>query len=346
METTEPWDVYQQFNNLIAESPYLSNEVLIEMINNPAFTSLMVKLVMLANPHGKESFEVMDALENRLPAMPQSYIDEIKNQVSAASQLKVLEGNVAVDYHLISNISEDIKRMYKTDTLNAWAKDSLINFVSRQPDLYDKYELATLYLSYGLYTEMQTVLNTIPQNFEMDDEMTTEFNEFSAILSIAKTMQDENLYEGGLNETQRGNLENLLEAGKPILSPMALSLLMRDDPNYNYEERIDNVDQNAPLRLKPNDENSSSDEQMEFMLYPNPALDYTTLKYNCKYANLTYSIIEASGKIIKSSVLETIEDTKLNEVLIDLSSINSGTYYLVIKTNGKSIWTEKLIISE
>jgi hypothetical protein len=154
IETIDPWDVYIEFNSLLAESPYLSEDALIAIVENDAFTSLMVKLLMIANPHSSRSDFVMEALYNRLPPMPESYMEEIMAEEQTVSQLDLLKNDVATDYHLLRTIGEDIKHFYRNDTINEWAIDSLINFTSRQTDLFDKYELATIYLEHGLYEDM------------------------------------------------------------------------------------------------------------------------------------------------------------------------------------------------
>ncbi len=346
VKTIQPWDVYVEFNNLLSESPYLSEDVMIEVINNSAFTSLMVKLLMIANPHARENFAIMQALEERIPTMPQSYIDEIKSQPEVSSQLILLEGNVAVDYHLISNIGEDIKRIYRADNINSWAKDSLINFVSRQPDLYDKFELANIYLSYGDYENMQTVLDAMPEDYEMDDEMTTEYNEFSSILEISRIMQEEDLYENSLNETQKESLESILQSDRPIVSQIALSLLMRDNPNFDFVENVNDVEQNTARKSMPSTINVAKIENVEFKLYPNPSINYTMLQYNCKYINMSYTISDIQGRILVNNSLETFGEISTNEVLINLNKLSPGNYQIIIKTNERILWTEKLIITQ
>ena len=83
-----------------------------------------------------------------------------------------------------------------------------------------------------------------------------------------------------------------------------------------------------------------------FKLYPNPALDYTTLSYNCKFANMTYSIVDMQGKTLITASLKTIEDLSSNEILIDLSKLSIGSYQILIKTNNTLLWSEKLIITK
>jgi len=345
VETTDPWDAYVQFNSLLAESPYLSEDVLIEFINNPVFTSLMVKLLMIANPHAVDNEVVMAVLIDRNPALPQSYIDEIMSQPETTSQLTTLEGNVAGDYHLISTINEDIKRKYREDETNSWAKDSLIAFVNRQPDLYDKYELATIYLSYGQYTEMQNTIDAIETIYEMNDAMITDFANFETMMNIAKSMQQENLYEGGLSEAQQASLESILSDDRPFMAPIALALLKRNNINYIYAEAINDVPQSG-ARLAAPKHNVVSDVNVAFKLYPNPAKDYVTLSYNCKYMNISYSVSDIQGRIIKSNTLQTIKDVNSNEILIDLGGLSPGSYQITIKSNKTNLWSDKLIIIE
>ena len=346
VETTQPWDIYQEFNSLLAESPYLSDDVLIEVIQNPSFTSLMVKLLMIANPHAVHSDVVMYELENRNPAMPQSYIDEIKSQPETSSQLQVLESNVAADNHLVSMISEDIKRTYRADTSNVWARDSLIAFVSRRPGLYDKYELATIYLSYGLYDEMQNTINYIGSNFEMDDELSNDYTSFVNLMSIAQAMQENNLYMGGLSETQRISLQQILANDRPMISAFALSLLMRDNPNMVFNEAVYDVPQNNTRKPKPFFNTTALEQSSEFKLYPNPAHDYTTLQYNCRYENISLVLSDVQGRVLQTIILESIEDVEYNEALINLSNLSPGTYFTIVKTKNEVLWNKKLIITK
>ena len=133
-----------------------------------------------------------------------------------------------------------------------------------------------------------------------------------------------------------------------LTSSLALSLLMRDNPAMVYNEPVYDVPQNSARKARPetNQLSSANSSKDEFKLYPNPALDYTTLSYNCRFENMTYSIVDINGRVLSSHQLETIEAAETNEVLIDLQSLSSGNYQIIIKTNDLTLWTEKLIITE
>jgi hypothetical protein len=119
VELTLPWEAYEMYNELMLESPYLSEEVLIAAIENDAFSDLMVKLICIANPQCTRMQSVMDALYDRNPPMPESYMEQIMDGGETVSQLEVLEANVSESHHQVEQIINQIKRIYETDTANA-----------------------------------------------------------------------------------------------------------------------------------------------------------------------------------------------------------------------------------
>jgi hypothetical protein len=288
----------------------------------------------------------MNALENRNPAMPQVYIDEIKSQPRVTTQLKVLEGNMEADNHAVSSIVEEIKLMYRQDTMNSWAKDSLIAIAGRQKGLYDRYEMAAIYLSFNMTDEMQATLTAIESSFELDDEMLVEFTNFETLFNLVSTMNENEVFENFLDEEQKIAVEAILVADMPMTAPIALSILLRDNPLYVFQERILDVEMNSNRMVAPHPQPFIKDIKIEFKLYPNPAFDYTTLKYNCKYKNLTYTISNMEGKVVEAGILPSNEDMESAEVIIGLTKLPNGTYSFDIKTAGVVVYSDKLVINK
>ncbi len=346
--TIQPWEVYQEFNELIAGSPYLSEDVLIAVIENSSFTSLMVKLLMIANPHSVNSDEVMSALYERLPPLPESYIDEILAIDGTVSQLKKLEGHVSADEHELTMIKEDIKRFYRADTTHFWAKDSLINFVSRQNSLNDRYELATIYLRYQQYEDMNTCLNNIPQEFELNDQQESDYENYLVFYDIA-----EDYYSGEglidvLTQDQVNDLEDIENLKRPNLSGKALSLLMMNDPGYEFYEPVVFPDEELlpPLirfDLPDMSDNESGNEEVYLKLFPNPAHDFTTLEYrtaSIEYLELKLEVYDSRGKLVLQKALEAGD----REELLDLSALASGLHVVRLLADGKLLDSKKLTV--
>ena len=194
---------------------------------------------------------------------------------------------------------------------------------------------------------MESVFTEI-SNMELDDIQTADYTNFVSMINIAKAAKEANELEDFLSEPERTNLQTIVEADKPITAALALSVLKRDNPDLVFNEEVYDIEQNSARKGRPETGqlSSANSTKDEFRLYPNPALDYTTLQYNCQFNNLTYSVIDISGREVKTGFLKTIENTKANEVLINLGGISPGTYYFVVKTNDTSLFTEKLVIAK
>lgn len=211
---------------------------------------------------------------------------------------------------------------------------------------YDKFELATIYLSYDQYTEMQNVLTNIPSTFELDDEMNIELNNFTTLCNIVKGMDESRLYENGLTDEQRTEAQTILEANLPMVSNMALAVLKRDNPNIEYDEIINDVEENN-LRMAHGNYNISTPKELGlFKLYPNPAINFITLQYDCHYDEMSYQISDISGKSLITSSIKTIADAEFNEELINLGNLSSGTYTLEVKSKGFALWSQKVVINK
>ncbi len=342
VETTAPWEVYEQFNDLMAESPYLSEDVIISVIENLSFTDLMVKLLMIANPHVIESDEVMDALYDREPPMPESYIDQILAEEGSISQLTLLRADVAADYHLVRNTGESIKRNYRRDTVNDYALDSLINFVSRQDELTDRYELADIYLTNGMFDDMQNCLDDIPNQFELSDQEYDDHQNYLDLYAIAEDLAELGTSIGQLDSNEVSLLNTIAGLNRPGISQMAVALLKANDPDeFIWDEIILAPDPGGEKSGQDNTKDKPAISQKVFSIYPNPAFSFVTVAYTVEenlHKQLSVVIHGSDG----SKVIEQNLYGYTNEVIVDLTKLSSGIYTVSLMGDGKRIATEKL----
>jgi len=343
VETTEPWDVYVQFNNLISTSPYLSDEVLMATITNPSFNSLMIKLVMIANPQCTRNQEIMDALNNRDPQMPQSYIDEILAGESIVSQLELLEANAASCKHELDVNANDAKRYYQMDldegedVLSAYTSflNSLNNFESR-------IDLAALYCSNANYELMNSTLNAITSNFQLSEEQLLCLNNWQTYFTIAQGINEATCKHGSLNDAQVTELTTIANDENSSVAPYALGLLKKNNSNLGYVEPIEPVTVNSAKISHNNNTTASSISTQSIKLYPNPASDYIAIEYKLDnaYNKLVLQIADPTGRILLTQDLKGGN----NEELINISTLKPGIYNATVIGDGKVISTHKLTI--
>jgi hypothetical protein len=114
-----------------------------------------------------------------------------------------------------------------------------------------------------------------------------------------------------------------------------LQLINRIEP---IEDRIidrpEDIDTNATIEKI----NESSFLTAEFILFPNPSMDFVTIEYKGK-ENFNVDIFDGNGKKTHSIMNAN------QRYLLDLTRYASGTYYALITIEGKTVETKKIIVT-
>lgn len=341
VETTLPWEAYIEFNDLLTESPYLSDEVLIAAIENPVFSSLMIKLLIMANPQARHSDEVLNHLYDRIPPLPQSYIEEILAEDDTVSQLELLEGYVAADRHLYNNLGEQIKRMYRSDTTNSWAADSLLDFMRRDQQLNSRYELIATLQDFGYFEEASEALNDLESQFELSESEYDAYQSYLLLTAIREDMLNVSDTVSFLDANDSSNMFSILESNRPLLSSAAAAMLKRNNPDFEYDEII--LEPDTSYEPKKSRNIIADKEETNLSLYPNPATDNLVVSYKVKdlVSNLlSLQIFDAAGRIVYNIELSSMTQ----EITIDLHSYVTGNYFLQLTLNKKVVAAKKFTV--
>jgi methionine-rich copper-binding protein CopC len=243
--------------------------------------------------------------------------------------------------HLIRTIGNNICDIYRSDTINAFAYDSLIAFQSRQPGIKDQYILAATYLENGDYTNMQTVLDNIDGVFELETKEETEYQNNLITFAIAKDIADNDLNPGDLSETQVLSLESMVNLNSVIDFSMAQALLSWNNPDYISEELILEEQQNS-ARMASSQTKTPIEESV-LKVFPNPTKDYFTLQYHTEieqFDNLILIIADMNGRTIRTIKLENTS----NDMLVDIQDLKAGVYSISLYAANVLIEVERLTV--
>jgi len=164
------------------------------------------------------------------------------------------------------------------------------------------------------------------------------------MLNLVKALRQNNEGEGALTEVQIQSLETIMNNDAPLIGAMALSILKRNNINFVFQEQVDDLAQSSSRLMPKPVSKLEENKDVKYKLYPNPSSDYTTVFYYCQNKNINYSISDMQGRVLIVNSLETIENIKQNEALIDLGDLSPGTYQFTIKSNNGIDWSSKLII--
>eukprot|EP01090_Pellita_catalonica_P007303 TRINITY_DN178_c0_g2_i1.p1 TRINITY_DN178_c0_g2~~TRINITY_DN178_c0_g2_i1.p1 ORF type:complete len:899 (+),score=171.25 TRINITY_DN178_c0_g2_i1:5299-7995(+) len=79
-------------------------------------------------------------------------------------------------------------------------------------------------------------------------------------------------------------------------------------------------------------ERLGNENSLDFMAYPNPAVDFIQVKLASRADNMTYKIVNTIGRVMKSG--------RLNSSNIDVSKLNTGMYILEVNDGQKLLTTK------
>lgn len=344
VELAYSWETYDYYNLLMLESPYLSDQTLIAAINNTdLLPDLLLKLILIANPQCTRSDEVLLAIEEREPQLPEYMIDEIMLGEDLPSPLEALEATVSYHVHERQNTLNRIITIYLNDTVNSYARDSLLALFDRDEYLNAKYAKAFIHLYENDFEALDIMMSDIEAMLDGEDYQQQQYQEHLDFIEIARIMHEDSLSYEDLTTSQIDLLYNLAENGMFFPAAYARSLLICYDPEFEYEEPIalpvvETYRKKGPVHFVPNTAGCS------FKVYPNPALDYVILDFKMQKEDVTavVHITNNKGQLVNRIHLEE----PVGQLMVGCRELTSGLYHFTLITKRKIVISRKVTIAK
>jgi hypothetical protein len=342
VESSTPPETIQVYNELMSESPNLSETVVESSIEKEnVLPNAMIRDVMVANPHTAKSLVLLEKLDERFDPMP----EYMKAQILAGQNIQTLKEELEAElggYQLKKAIAMDnIIRYYQEELEPQVASDSIVTLYQSDNTLNSSYCLAWLYLDRGEYQNGESVLNNIPNHFTLNKEEQLEYNEISAIYDMLT-----GLYENGntitsLTENQISQLQTLEADGTLTAQAYARNILLA----------LDEIEYDEPVLFPDFTKSSEAIEEYEKLIntkppqmlevYPNPSSGYVIIGYNLETeADCSIEIRDVTGKTVK-----TLTTTgKQDQITVVTENWLPGVYIVTLFIDGKSKESVKLTL--
>ena len=336
-----PWESYVLYNDLLINSPKLSEEVLVDAIKREDVLSpLMLKLILLANPHAVRSERVWEALNSRVNPLPETMIDEIRQGLEVSSQIETLQADISYYENEQKSFFNLLKQSYLSDTTGN-GMQNLIQLLSSQNDIESSYELIFAKVLSEDYEGAAITLSLIENkiNAELQPEELDRFEKMNSILPIIISVSIGNSTWNTISESDKNVLINLSESDRGITGAIATAARLKFDSLFVYQEPIYIINDN--LLKMANGKKITKIQSDVFRVYPNPANDYIELFYNFNMGsgNLHLIISDALGK----NILEKILNAESNQLLLSIKDFAKGNYFCTLYNNGKQLKTIKFV---
>jgi len=239
VETSTPPETVQVYNELMAESPNLSETVVESTIEKEeVLPNAMVRDVMVANPHTAKSLVLLDKLDERYDPMPEYMKAQILAGRSIQTLKQELEAELAKHQMNKAKAMNNIIRYYKEEEIDPnVAYTELVNVFEEDNTIKSSYRLVWLYLEKGEYQLGTGVISNIPVQFSLTDNEQVAYDGMADIYSILSGLyQNGNTLED-LSENQISELQ-VLAAGEVLTTRAYARNILMAIGEIEYDEPI------------------------------------------------------------------------------------------------------------
>jgi nitrous oxidase accessory protein NosD len=138
-----PSEMWQLRNELLNKSPFLSDTVMASTVSvENTLPPVVVKEILVANPHSATSDKVWNSIENRNNPLPDYMLYEIQQGEGILSVMEILKSTLSVKSNNKDRLLNSLINYYQNDTLVS-SSDSLIALLLNDNTLYSRYKLIT-----------------------------------------------------------------------------------------------------------------------------------------------------------------------------------------------------------
>ncbi|HNW74457.1 MAG TPA: T9SS type A sorting domain-containing protein [Bacteroidales bacterium] len=348
VETSIPPEAVEITNELLSQSPYLSDSVMKSAIEKEAvLPNAMIRDILVENPQSAKSDALMEALEQRFVPMPDSMMAQIVEGQNMLGAKENTELELAYRQQKASIAAKKLKRIYDTDTTGTFGIDSLISMASEENTLMSRYDLVSLYYRKGMFETGNALLNNIPTIFQLTGDQQTVYDMYIALYPIIQQIVTNPNGLDSVDSMQVATLSSLAQDDQFAPGAYARNILIKKGVLQYQEPILIASNLKETRRWKLNDPSHGRYDEFMLKIYPNPAKGYFVVEYRAaKEANKNGSLSVTLTTIAGKEVMNFSAGRNYDQIAVPTNNLPSGSYIVSLKWNGSTKDHVKLIISK
>lgn len=341
--TSNPGNALQTRDELLNESPYLSDTVMTtSIIKEDVLDNVMIRDVLVANPQSAKSEIIISKIENRIIPMPDYMMAQILAGEDKLGAKEILEGEKAYWEGEKEKAYTRLLQYYQGDSIIIPGEDSLAWLFSNKKSRDSYYDWATWYHTNRHFNQQDSILNQIPSIFSLTPSQQSTHMAFINLFEISEQLILDTIKILKLDSQQVVNLQNIMSDNSCLPGTYARNILIFAGKT-TYKE---------PIILPDTSLKSTKKERFRgiklpldgniLKIYPNPAKDYFVVEYHLETTPKVGYIVffNVHGKQVGSFSFTG----KQNKIIIPTIGLHSGLYLVAIEVDGKRLETAKISI--
>jgi hypothetical protein len=347
IQNTWPQEAWDLRNDLLAISPYVSREALLEAAHSGILPDALLLETCLANPDATQSEDFLMQLENDIPnPLPLYMIELIRDSWDTETPRTILEGGLA-NYGAEKDYTFN-RLMANKKFISPAGKDyiAIRTLHLSRNELHDRYAIVDVYMAENNYGSASDELSSIPLNYTLSDLQVDEHENYVDYVEIMEAMfnSSKTIYE--LTQAEIDELELIADANTGLSSAKARNLLCfaYDLCDYYYPDTTGSGNPKAIPAIHESADKVYNDLYNKVTVSPNPAKDYTTFSWELTSLknNAVLEIFNVSGKLVHSKNITH----KTGSYIWDTSKQKTGIYIYRVVENDNILNSGKVTINK
>ncbi len=339
VEGAWPDEMWETRNDLLAKSPHLTREVLVETADRTdLFPDAVIFEIFSANPDAMKDKTLLEYLATKEDPLPQYMIDILAESPGTISYKTILESDLA-EYGSNKSRAANIivRNMLNDSIINT---DSLVTWLGNLGSLAADYQIVDIYLQKGDTTTALALIDALPSTygFETDNTEYIRYKTFKQF-QVNLLAEGRNIYM--LTPSEKTMLEDMVTNSNGRTGIQARNILQFIYGNeYNDCPNIPDPNTHKSAKVSIHDLTSN---MLNINASPNPANSWVSFNYSFPEGS-TNSIIEIHNAL--GGLVYVINLTNYQgEVIWDTRNVKPGVYLYTLKSLGTQK-SGKLIITK
>ncbi len=337
---SETWELREK---LLDESPFLSQEVLIETAwQTDVFPEPVVFEILAANPEALQDGSVLDKISD-YELMQEALIDQLREIAdSVVTYRTVLEATLAQEGNgrntLVNYLITDI--LSSMDDTIEIDHDSLRFWLDLLYTPNADYQMIEDYISINEWQDAQMILESLPNKYRLSETEAAEYESYLDLFEILSVLKgdDRNYFE--MDSTEKAALEEIAEDGYGIAKVRAENILrmVYNEPYLHFAPIP--LDDPEPRLINP--KKVVKIQEPKVLFHPNPADDNIQCDYELVTQNPNVKLIVADvmGRVVFERELLEIQGA----FVIDTREWLTGIYFYSVTDQQKFLDSGRFLI--
>lgn len=331
-------DAWLLRSKLLASSPYLSSEVLLEAAKQNILPNGMLLEILLANPDATRGERFINELkEVTNNTFPEYMLDYVRGNYDNRTLRTEMEGQLSSIHSNLSSTRNWIKHLTKSK--EEYNNQDRLEVSKLGSEIYNKVGLMDYYIEQGNFNKADSVLNSIENDKKYKDDLSMIEN-FGNYINFRSNLGTRNLAQ--LDSTEIAYLQTLAD-NKGRVAGYAQNILCFFY-NICYEKDLAFGNSQAKSMMLPpqNNQEELNNVLYNIKLYPNPANDYASIQWEIydELKDANYRVVDLNGREQLSGVL----GDNRGEQVLDTRKLKNGVYIIGIYNNNQLKVSKKLVI--